>query len=86
VQITGVQAVGVGGRVYSALAPVVTEPAPLPTSTAREASPATAQARVAQAETVVFPRRGPSVDQRPDEVKRERAVERYREHRRDRRH
>jgi hypothetical protein len=66
--------------VYSALAPVVTESRALPTSTAQEAAPAAAQARIAEAETVVFPRRGPSVDQRPDALKRERAIERYRDH------
>jgi hypothetical protein len=78
-QITGVQPVGVGGRNYSALAPVVVDTPPPPTSTAQEAAPAVAQARIAEAETVVFPRRGASVDQRPESLRRERAVERYRQ-------
>jgi hypothetical protein len=78
-QITGVQPVGVGGPVYTALAPVVVDAPPPPTSTAQEAAPATARMRVAEAETVVFPRQGASVDQRPESVRRERAVERYRE-------
>jgi hypothetical protein len=78
-QITGVQSVGVGGRLYTALAPVVVDTRPPPTSTAQEAAPSAARLRVAEAETVVFPRDGASVDQRPDSVRRERAIERYRE-------
>jgi hypothetical protein len=79
-QITGVQPVGVGGRVYTAFAPVVVDTRPPPTSTAQEAAPAAARLRVAEAETVVFPREGASVDQRPESVRRERAIERYRQH------
>jgi hypothetical protein len=76
-QVTGVQPVGRG---YIALAPVVVDNRPPPTSTAREAGSAAVQAaRLASAETVVFPRAGASIDRRPDELKRERAIERYRE-------
>jgi hypothetical protein len=80
VLVTGVQAVG--GRGYVALAPVVVDDTrPPPASTAQEAGPAAVQAaRAADAEAVVFPRRGASVDQRPDELKYARASARYREH------
>ena len=74
-QVTGVQAVGARG--YVALAPVVVETQPSPTSTAREASPAVQAARALEAEAVVFPRRGASVDRRPAELKHARAIARY---------
>ncbi len=77
--VTGVQAVG--GRGYAGLAPVVVDARELPTSTAREAGPAAAlAARLADAEAVVFPRHGASVDQRPADLKHERAAAKYREH------
>jgi len=80
VLVTGVQAVG--GRGYVALAPVVVDDTrPPPVSTAQEAGPAAVlAARASDAEAVVFPRRGGSVDQRPDELKYARASARYREH------
>src|SRR3954451_7273646 len=81
-QVTGIQPVGTGGRSFTAFAPVVVDSPPPPTSTAQEAAPAAAQARIAEAETVVFPRRGASVDQRPESLRRERAVARYRENER----
>ena len=78
VQVTGVQPVGRG---LVALAPVVVDTRPPPTSTAPEAGPAaTRAAMLARAETVVFPRSGPSVDRRPEELRREHALARYREH------
>ena len=70
-----------GGRGYVALAPVVVETRALPTSTAQEAGPAAAlAARLADAESVVFPRHGASVDQRPADLKQARAAAKYREH------
>jgi hypothetical protein len=79
VQVTGVQAIG--GRGYVALAPVVVEARELPTATAQEAGPAAAlAARLADAESVVFPRHGASVDQRPVGLKQARAAAKYREH------
>jgi hypothetical protein len=78
-QVTGVQAVG--GRGYVALAPVVVETRALPTSTAQEAGPAAAlAARLADAESVVFPRHGANVDHRPSDLKQARAAAKYREH------
>jgi hypothetical protein len=78
-QVTGVQAVG--GRGYVALAPVVVEARELPTSTAQEAGPSAAlAARLADAEAVVFPRHGASLDQRPADLKQARAAAKYREH------
>jgi hypothetical protein len=81
-QVTGIQPVGAGGQVFTAFAPVVVDSPPLPTSTAQEAAPHAARMRIAEAETVVFPRHGASVDQRPESLRRERAVERYRQNER----
>jgi hypothetical protein len=80
-QVTGVQPIG--GARYVALQPVVVETREPPTATAQEAGGAAAQAaRLAGAETVVFPRRGPSIDQRPDELKQSKAAAKYREQQR----
>jgi hypothetical protein len=85
VQITGIQPVG-GARFAGVTAVVVPDrPAP-PSATAAEAGTAALQAaRQIDAETVVFPRRGASVDQRPDDLKHAKALAKYREHERQRR-
>ena len=79
-QVTGVQPIG--GARYVALQPVVVETRQPPSATAQEAGPAAAQARLAEAETVVFPRRGASIDHRPDELKQAKAAAKYRENQR----
>jgi hypothetical protein len=80
-QVTGVQPIG--GARYVALQPVVVETRELPAATAQDAGPAAAQAaRLAEAQTVVFPRRGASIDQRPDELKQAKAAAKYRENQR----
>jgi hypothetical protein len=80
-QVTGVQPIG--GARYVALQPVVVETRQPPAATAQEAGAAAQQAaRLAEAETVVFPRRGASIDQRPDELKHSKAAAKYRENER----
>ena len=69
------------GKRYAALAPVVVEARELPTSTAQEVGPdAAVAARLADAESVVFPRQGASFDHRPVDLKQARAAAKYREH------
>ncbi|MCU1427082.1 MAG: hypothetical protein JWL83_1082 [Actinomycetia bacterium] len=78
-QITGIQPVG-GARFGAVSAVVVDDKPVLPSATAKEAGGAAQRAaRASEAETVVFPRRGALVDQRPDAMKRARAVAKYRE-------
>ena len=78
VQVVGIQPVG--GTRYVSLQAVVTEDRPPPTATAQEAGPAAQQAaRLASGEAVVFPREGPRLDQRPVDLKRAKAVKKYRE-------
>jgi hypothetical protein len=84
VHITGVQPVG--GARYVAMQAVVVDDRPPPPATATETGPGAQHAArliAAQAETVVFPRRGGGIDKRPDELKRAKAAARYRDHCRD---
>jgi hypothetical protein len=84
VQVTGVQPAS-GARFVGVAAVVVEDRPPPQPATAAEAGTAAVQAaRQIDAETVVFPRRGQSVDQRPADLKRAKAAKKYREHERRR--
>jgi hypothetical protein len=69
------------------MTPIVVDDKPASTTTVPRDAPQNTQAAVKMAigETVVFPHNGPSVDQRPDELKRQRAAQRYKENGPDRR-
>jgi len=81
VQVTGVQPVG--SRGLNTVQAVVTDEKPpssftAPTTTGRDAPKTTPQHTVTQ-EPVVFLREGPRTDQRPPNLKQQKAAARYRE-------
>lgn len=77
--VAGVQSVG--ARSLGGVQAAVAEPKPVVgLATPEDATRLSAgAARTREAEVVVFPRRGPRLDQRPDDLKQRRAAGRYRE-------